>query len=476
LIYIVHRFFWIEYKNEMYTIIDIETTGLSPDKDKITEIAIYAFDGHEIVDEFISLVNPERTIPYFITRLTGITDRMVENAPKFYEIAKKIIEITDKRIFVAHNVDFDYGFIKAEFAALGYEFKRNKLCTVKLSRKFFPGKKSYSLGKLTDELGIKIDGRHRAAGDAYATVQLFNLLLRTDAQSKPLIDEMIFHSYKGLNPMFKKSILDEIPEKTGVYYFYDETDNLIYVGKSINIHSRILQHLNNNTTKKAIEMKNRVVNISYEITGSELIALLLESNEIKKSLPLYNRSQRRTSFHFGIYTFTNDNAYINFEIRPNSGNEIPLTSFSNITGAKKFLEQMVMRFELCQKLCGLYKSTGSCFHFGIKECRGACIGNENNESYNERAKKAIESLEYKHNDFLIIDKGRDYNEKSVVLVNKGTYRGFGYINPEFIGNNKDILIDCIKNYSDNRDIQIIIKGYMDRNSDLTIIPLNEDNL
>ena len=192
----------------MYTVIDIETTGLSPKKEKITEIAIYVFDGIKVIDEFVSLINPERPIPYFITRMTGITNEMVESAPKFYEIAKKIIEITESRLFVAHNAAFDYGFVKEEFARLGYDFKRKKLCTVKLSKKLIPGRKSYSLGKLTSELGINIKGRHRAAGDAIATVELFDLLLKTDAKNKPLIEEMTYLSIKGLHQNFSKKQID----------------------------------------------------------------------------------------------------------------------------------------------------------------------------------------------------------------------------------------------------------------------------
>ncbi len=455
----------------MYAIIDIETTGLGPDVEKITEIAIYVFDGQRIVEEFVSLVNPERPIPYFITRLTGITNEMVQNAPKFYQIAKKIIEITENRLFVAHNVDFDYGFIRAEFASLGYEFKRDKLCTVKLSKKLIPGKKSYSLGKLAAELGIEINGRHRAAGDAYATLKLFNLLLSIDAKAKPLIEEMTFHSLKGLNPSFNRSILDQLPEKTGVYYFYDEDLKLIYVGKSINIRSRVLQHLNNNTTRKAVEMKGKIQDISYEVTGSELVALLLESDEIKKNTPLYNRSQRRTNFNFGIYSFTDSNGYLNFEIKKNDQNEIPLTSFSNFRSAKGFLYRLVGKFELCQKLCGLYQSSGACFHYGIRECKGACILHESNTDYNSRANAASKELEYPYNDFLILDRGREASEKAVIRIQGGSYRGFGYANFDFTGNDPEVLQDCIKRYPDNRDIQIIIKGSMDRKMFERIIPL-----
>ncbi len=459
----------------MYTIIDIETTGLSPEREKITEIAVYVYDGKEIVDEFVSLINPERSIPYFITRMTGITNEMVAEAPKFYEIAKKIIEITENRIFVAHNVEFDYGFIRAEFASLGYEFKRNKLCTVKLSRKILPGKGSYSLGKLTTQLGIKINNRHRAAGDALATVKLFDLLLKEDAKSKPLIEEMTYHSVKNLHPSFNKKILDELPEKTGVYYFFDENNKLIYVGKSKNIRSRVMQHLNNNSTNKAIEMKNNIVDVSYEVTGSELVALLFESSEIKKHMPKYNRSQRRTSFHHGLYSFEDEHGYINFEIRKNTGDDIPITSFNNVPGAKNFLEHLRERYTLCQKLCGLYKHNGACFHHGIKECNGACVQQESTDDYNQRAQTAIKSMEYRHNNFLIIDKGRSRNERAIIHINKGSYQGFGYADMEYATNNAEFLLDSVKPYQDNRDIQIIIKGYLHRHKVEKIVALNENN-
>jgi DNA polymerase-3 subunit epsilon len=161
----------------MFSIIDIETTGISPYKEKITEIAIYVHDGKKIVNEFTTLINPEKYISSYITELTGITNEMVAKAPKFYEIAKKVVELTENTTFVAHNVSFDYNFIRTEFQSLGYNYNRDKLCTVRLSRKLIPGKKSYSLGKLCNDLKINVKDRHRASGDALATVKLFELLM-----------------------------------------------------------------------------------------------------------------------------------------------------------------------------------------------------------------------------------------------------------------------------------------------------------
>lgn len=168
----------------MYTVIDIETTGGSNNSGKITEIAIFVFDGEKITDSFVTLVNPECYIPPFISNLTGITNEMVAHAPKFYEIARKIVEITANKIFVAHNVGFDYNFIKKEFHDLGYNFNRKTVCTVVLSRKLFPGHSSYSLGKICNDLDININGRHRAEGDALATVELFRRLLIKHQQNE----------------------------------------------------------------------------------------------------------------------------------------------------------------------------------------------------------------------------------------------------------------------------------------------------
>ena len=286
----------------MYAIVDIETTGGSPLNDKITEIAIYIHDGNHIVDKFVSLINPERTIPYFITALTGITNEMVANAPTFYQIAKEIVEITQGKTFVAHSASFDYNFIRQEFKNLGYTYKRDVLCTVKLSRRLIPTLRSYSLGMICEKLNIQINNRHRAAGDALATTKLFEMLLFLDQTSEK--EESVIQNTKptNLNPDLGPGIIDELPEEPGVYYFIDKDQDILYIGKSKNIYQRVLTHLANNVSKRAIEMKDRITDISYEHTGSELIAFLVESNEIKKHKPVYNRAQRRTTNQYGLYT------------------------------------------------------------------------------------------------------------------------------------------------------------------------------
>ena len=295
----------------MYAIIDIETTGGSPRHERITEIAIYIFDGEKILREYTTLVNPDRSIPYFITGLTGITNEMVADAPMFFEVARDIVEITEGMTFVAHNARFDYSFIRQEFKNLGYNFNRKVLDTVSLARKLLPGHKSYSLGKLCNDLDIKINGRHRAAGDALATVELFRILLEAEKeQDKELIKNA---RNSKLNPDFDTSVLERLPEEPGVYYFYNKDNKLIYIGKSKNIRSRVMSHLSNNRSKRAMEMRENIVTIDWEPTGNELIALLKESEEIKRDKPIYNRAQRRSGFQWGIYHYTNQEGYACFE-------------------------------------------------------------------------------------------------------------------------------------------------------------------
>jgi DNA polymerase-3 subunit epsilon len=443
----------------VYAVVDIETTGGSARLERITEIAIYLHDGKRIVEEYSTLVNPERTIPYFITSLTGITNEMVEDAPKFYEVAKKIVEMTEGAVFVAHNARFDYSFIRQEFGMLGYNFRRPLLDTVALSRKLLPGHKSYSLGKLCTDLGIEINGRHRASGDALATVRLLEMLLERDGalRSGSLIRN---RKASKLHPALDLARLEEIPEEPGVYYFYNEEGDVIYIGKSCNLFQRVNTHLSNNTSARAMEMRSMIADITWETTGSELIALLLESAEIKKKKPLFNRAQRRTGYPWGIYSFTDGNGYLCFEYRRVTGDAVPLALFSSRDNVRGRLEQIISRYELCQKLCGLYDTGGPCFHRQVSLCRGACCGEEKPAEYNERAMMALDEFIFRERNFFIIDRGRDIEERSAVKILNGKYAGYGYFNINEVGFGLEAVHECITNAPDNRDIQVIIKSWL----------------
>lgn len=443
----------------MYAVVDIETTGGSARLERITEIAVYIHDGKRLIDEYSTLINPERSIPYFITALTGISNEMVEDAPRFFEVAKKIVEITEGNIFVAHNARFDYSFIRQEFSMLGYNFKRPMLDMVSLSRKLLPGHKSYSLGNLCKDLGIEITGRHRASGDALATVRLLELLLESD---KAQNNGALVRNRKAskLHPALDMTKIADIPEEPGIYYFHNEEGEIIYVGKSCNLCQRVNTHLSNNISYREMEMRSRIADISWERTGSELVALLLESAEIKSRKPLYNRAQRRTGFRWGIYSYTDENGYIRFEYRNVKDDVVPLALFSSKERVRAKLEQIISEHGLCQKLCGMYETDGPCFHRQVSLCQGACCGEEKPASYNERAITVLDEFIFAERNFFIIDRGRDSEERSVVKIINGKYAGYGYFNINDVGFGLTAVHDCIRNATDNRDIQVIIKGYL----------------
>jgi DNA polymerase-3 subunit epsilon len=445
-----------------FAIVDIETTGGNAARDRITEIAIFLHDGEKVVDEFCSLINPECSIPPFISRLTGINDEMVANAPKFYEVAKEIVQITDGAVFVAHNANFDYNFIRESYRSLGFNFTRDHLCTVGLSRKIIPGFRSYSLGNLCNSLNISITDRHRAKGDAFATVKLFEILLQKN--NDHTFSNFIKNDYINLRfpPGFNKSIIDKLPETYGVYYLHNSDGRIVYIGKSNNIRQRILSHFRNKQSRKAQELRNSVADITFEETGNELIALLLESEEIKKNQPIFNRAQKRTVKNHSIYFSENENGYITFRISNETNQENLVTLASTYDHALDMIDELIHKFKLCQKLCGVFSIVHACFKYSVKQCNGACIGKETPEDYNKRAKAAIDSLQYKSPNFMIIDNGRSINEKSVVHIENGKYVGFGYYETEFNNSDPETLKDFIKYKQDNKDINRIIRNYLSK--------------
>ncbi|RFC53893.1 exonuclease domain-containing protein [Brumimicrobium aurantiacum] len=440
----------------LYAITDLETTGGSIKNSKITEISIFLTDGYEIIDEFTSLVNPERPIPYFISQLTGINDEMVDSAPKFYEIAKEIIEFIGDAIFVAHNVGFDYNVLRSEYRSLGYEFRKEYLCTVKSSRQIIPGHASYSLGKLTNELGISLVGRHRARGDALATVELFHLLVETDNNKLEtnIQSDLI---PKHLHPGLDYHVIEDLPKDIGIYRFYDEHNKLIYIGKSKNIRSRVQQHLKNTKSKKAINMSKEIVRVEYELTGSETIALIHESNLIKKYKPPFNRQLRKDKFPYGLFTFEDGNAYINLHLDLiKNRNTPPITTFFNKKEGVNFLENAVINHQLCKKLVGLYPTKTACFQYHTKECKGACIGEESPAEYNLRVEELLNRMNFELDNFFIVDRGRNQMELGLILIEKGTFIGFGYLSKQNDDGSIKNWKECIDHYPEDRDIRMII--------------------
>ena len=444
----------------MYAIIDVETSGMGATNNKITDIAIIIHDGQKIIDEFQSLVNPERKISRRVTQLTGIDNEMVKYAPKFYEIAKQVYQMTEDLVFVAHNVSFDYNVIKGEFEALGGTFIRKQLCTVRTARRLIPGSKSYSLGNICEDLNIEITQRHRAYGDALATAKLFDILLdKSKEEGNSLWPPKKATRKASIPPLLPRKIYDELPTLTGVYYFHDTSGKVIYVGKAKNIKQRVLSHFHDKS-KKELRLCEQTANITYQITGSELVALLLESAEIKEIQPKYNHSQKRLNEAYGIQLFENRKGIL--ELCWNKLDKLhdPLITFYTQGQAERFMRSFASTHTLCHRYTGLEKTKSGCFASRIKTCNGVCCEQENISTYNKRVNKAIQTLDISKREFIIIDNGRDADENALIHVNKLGYQGFGFIPKDETITNFEEFLPYIINKPNNSDSQRIIRSFL----------------
>lgn len=451
----------------MYAILDIESTGGKYNEEGITEIAIYKFDGHEVVDQFISLVNPERKIQAFVVKLTGINNGMLRNAPKFYEVAKRIVEMTEDCILVAHNAKFDYRLLRTEFNRLGFEYQRKSLCTIELSKKLIPGMPSYSLGKLIKQLGIPITDRHRASGDAQATVKLFKLLLSKDLE-KTIISERVRSKPKNNMGKALIKIVESLPSETGVYYIHNEEGKVIYIGKSRNIKKRLNQHFTKDNPKSK-QIQREVASVSYETTGNELLALLKENAEIKKNKPKYNRALRKDIFTYALYQFKDENGYLNLKLGKANPEKENITTFTNLAQGKHVLQNIVENYTLCQKLSGLHKTSGPCFNYTIKECEGACIEKEAPKDYNKRVQEVIDRYSFKNKNMLLIGPGREPAEKSALLIEDGAFKGIAYFDLNFQVTHPKIIHNILTPMPDDRDARHIIQSFMRKKNRFKIV-------
>lgn len=453
----------------MYAILDIETTGGQFNEEGITEIAIYKYDGHEVVDQFISLVNPEKPIQPFVVRLTGINNAMLRSAPKFYEVAKRIIEITDGCIIVAHNAQFDYRVLRTEFRNLGFDFEKQTLCTVELSQKLMPEQPSHSLGKLVRALGIPMSDRHRATGDALATVQLFKMLLQKDVE-KEIVKALIKTEgeKKGLAPRLK-DLLDSIPSITGVYYIYKEDGTLIYLGKSRNIKKRVNQHFTG-TSRKSKRIQREAFTITYEETGSELIALLKECQEIKVNKPILNRAEKKTVFPLSLYPVKDANGYIALKLEKTDGRKKEIISFPGPVEAKSAQYRITEKYTLCQKINGMDPTIKTaCFPYELGGCKGACIHKEAPGDYNARVIEFINANSFYNQSIIIIDRGRTVEERSAVLIENGVYKGYAFFNLNYQVNKIDILKNILIPMENSKDAKKIIQEYIRKKKALKTI-------
>ncbi len=438
----------------MYTIIDVETTGRG---NRITEISIFKYDGQQVIDEFTSLVNPEITIPMHITALTGIDNVMVADAPKFHEIAEQIIAITSDTIFVAHSVNFDYNVIRNEFKLLGIDFYRKKLCTVRLSRKLIPGEKTYSLGKLCKSLNIPLTDRHRARGDAAATVLLFELLLQQENFDQTIASFFKKSSKEAtLPPNLPNTVFNSLPNAAGIYFFKNKKGKVIYVGKAKDIKKRVLSHFYTKTEKE-LNLCRETADIDFELSGSELIALLMEDAAIKHYFPIYNQASKRRTIAYALFCYEDRKGVKHLAINMLKGTPNPLLVFYNKRDCRSYLEYLCTHFELCPKFCHLQETSSSCSHYAIP-CKGVCRNKEDVAMYNHRVKEAIEYTTDNCENLLLKEKGRTDEEEAFVLVKNGKYLGYGFVDTTITITHEDELETFLIPQKDNLDVQKILRS------------------
>lgn len=374
--------------------VDIETTGGGYRTSRVLEIAAIRYENGVVTDEFTTLIDPETHVPYYITKITGITSEDVSGAPKFTDVTTRLSELFEGAVFVAHNVNFDYSFIKNEFAMLGIPFSMKRLCTVRLSRALYAEHKGHSLEKLIQRHNIPFTSRHRAYDDAKALLY-FSEIAHAE-HGKERCSEAIGKQLKtqSVPVHLEAEDIKSVENTPGVYIFKDENDVVLYVGKSVTMRNRIMSHFQDMSAKE-VKLAQKTAKIESIETGNELLALLLESRLVKKLSPVFNRQLRRVTKYCMLVKQIDENGYVQvtyIDGLPDADQALGdiYGLYENRTKAKKWAEVYGTTFDLCPKLMGLEKSKGACFRFALGKCNGACVGKELAKSYNSRFEIALE--------------------------------------------------------------------------------------
>lgn len=443
-------------KKQEYAIVDIETTGGNASGSRITEIAILIHDGANVIDRFESLVNPQMEIPLSIFALTGINNEMVRNAPVFDDISEKVLELLTERIFVAHNVNFDYSFVRHQLEEAGFRWTAKKLCTVRAARKIRPGLPSYSLGNLCRSLGIPLENRHRAAGDATATSILFSNLLAWDNEKE--MEKMIKKTAQDqrLPPNLPLQDFEALPQTPGVYYFYDQFKKVVYVGKAVNLKKRVASHFSGHKiTPQRQNFLRDIHGISFEVCATELMALLLECTEIKKLWPVHNRALKKFNPKFGLLEYEARNGYKYLAISKLTKFQNSIQEFDYEYQAINFLQNLASQFLIDGRFCK-YGTSVPGELLSIRDTADLpCLS-----QHNDQVDQALESLSENRLSFGIIDKGRTSEERSCIWVEKGDFYGMGYISSDIAITAHLQIKDYVTPYQSNHYIMQLINSYI----------------
>ncbi len=371
-------------------IVDLETTGLSGGYDRIIELAIIRVEKNKIVDQYTTLINPETYISPFIENFTGIAKEELLTAPLFADVKNRVIDLLTDAVFVAHNVRFDYTFVKNELKRTGTSFRAKTCCTVKLSRRLFPRYKRHGLESIIERYNFRYKHRHRAYDDAYVLWQFLQKIKRTVPKKKveeiwKALTKSVYSSDKNLVKQ-----IDNLPESAGIYIFYDKNQTALYVGKSKNIYHRVVSHFTaDGRSDKHLAMMKDVAHIDYRQTAGELGALLREAQLVKELQPFYNRVLRKKDLFYTVNKWKNKYGYFEFKLATvDNLDELDFDNlfgnFNSLSQAKDYLTNLTEKYKLCSKLTGVETTKSSCFNYKLGKCNGACIRKESAGKYNNR--------------------------------------------------------------------------------------------
>lgn len=436
----------------MYAIVDIETTGGFAESHGITEVGVIISDGEKEVDRFETLINPNQHIPNAIEHLTGISNDMVEEAPHFHEIASALYKLLDGKIFVAHNVNFDYSFIKKAFKLVDIEFNAKRLCTVRYGRKVYPGLSSYRLENLCRHFEITNKAAHRAMGDTEATTTLLHKLLTLDENHEKLGVFLNARSREAMLPLHvNKADFENLPSSSGVYYFKGKEGNVLYVGKAKNIKKRVAQHFTGKQESKVKQaFKREVYHLDYIETGSELVAALYEDHEIRHLWPTYNKAQKKQLKKFAVVAF--QDRLENWRIGVQQGKTIghALVKFHEMYHARQWIFDQVESYGLNATFCDLPLME----HLGVEV---------EHEVHNRQVESLIADLNEERQSFVILEKGRTPSESAFILVEDDQYKGLGFVDEDIALNSIEEFRNYLELKKSSSTAQAIIEQHLSAN-------------
>ena len=448
-----------------YAIVDIETTGGNASGSRITEIAIIIHNGTSIIDRWETLVNPQKEIPLPIFALTGIDNDMVRHAPIFDDISEKVLQMLTGRIFVAHNVNFDYSFVRHQLEEAGFKWTARKLCTVRAARKIRPGLGSYSLGNLCRSLNIPLLHQHRAGGDADATTILFSRLMEWDTDGE--LEKMVKKTAQDqrLPPNLPPADFEQLPEKPGVYYFYNQARKVVYVGKAINLKKRVASHFSGHKiTPQRQHFLRDIYSISFEVCATELMALLLECTEIKKLWPEHNRALKRFEAKFGLYEYEARSGYRYLAIGKLGKFQTSIQVFNNLHDGINVLRSLAQQFEIDHRFCKY------CIPGEEEPARQHDLTNLPDVTHhNSRIESAIAHIVKNRPSFGIIDKGRCADERSCIWVENGHFYGMGYIASDVGFTEPSAIKEYVTPYRSNHYIMQLIHTYVQKHPGKVVV-------